>query len=176
MKSLPLLLPIALVIGLRSVALAADASDSLANPLGAHPLDQLSATRERPLFAPSRRPPPPPPPPVVQRVEPPKPIDPPSVVLIGIVTEGGEARALIRTQSSNKVARARLGDEVGSWTVTAIEPRRLTLSHDDRSVSFALFAGSPAKNAAGNVPLGQPEPAVQTAAQDRVNRRNGRER
>jgi hypothetical protein len=173
MKSLLL---IALVLGLRSVALAADASGSVANPLAAHPLDQLSATRERPLFSPSRRPPPPPPPAVVQRVEPPRPVDPPSVVLIGIVAEGGEARALIRTESSSKVVRARLGDEVGSWTVTAIEPRRLTLSHDDRSVSFALFAGNPAKNAAGNAPLGQPEPPVQTAAQERINRRNGRER
>src|SRR5262249_29523717 len=32
------------------------------NPLWATPVGQLSATRERPLFSPSRRPPPPPPP------------------------------------------------------------------------------------------------------------------
>jgi hypothetical protein len=176
MKSRSLMLVITLLIGLCSVVLAADSSGSLANPLAARPLNQLSATRERPLFSPSRRPPPPPPPSVVQRVEPPKPIDPPNVMLIGIVSEEGEARALIRTDSSNKVVRARLGDEVGSWTVTAIEPRRLTLSHDDRSVSFALFASGQGKNAAGTVPIASPEAAVLTAAQERINRRTGRER
>ena len=36
---------------------------TLANPLEAQPLDRLSATRERPLFSPTRRPTPPPPPP-----------------------------------------------------------------------------------------------------------------
>ena len=168
MKTRALLLA-ALLGGLRSVSLAADASGPLANPLAAHPLDHLSATRERPLFSPSRRPLAPPPAPVAQRVEPPK-IDPPRIVLVGIVSEGGAARALIRTPSSNKVVGARFGDEIASWTVTAIEPHRLTLSHDDRSVSFALFTG----NQDGR--LGSPEPSLRTAAQERVDRRSGRER
>jgi general secretion pathway protein N len=160
----------------RDGAGAADAP-SLANPLAVQALDGLTATRERPLFSPSRRPPPPPPPMLasVQSIEV-KPIDPPSVILLGIVTEGGQARAVLRTQSSNKVVRARLGDEVGSWTVTEIEPRRLILSHDDRAVSYALFTGNPVRNAAGRASPGTPGAPVQTMAQERIDRRTGRER
>jgi len=164
-------------IAARHGACAADAP-SLANPLAARGLDSLTATRERPLFSPSRRPPPPPPAPapvVVQRTEP-KPIDPPSIVLLGIVTEDGEARAVLRAGSSNKVVRARVGEEVGRWTVTQIEPRRLVLSHDDRVVSFALFAGNPGKNAAGRSPPAAAQVPVQTAAEARIDRRSGRER
>jgi len=164
-------------MAVREGAGAADVSN-LANPLAARALDGLTATRERPLFSPSRRLPPPPPAPMlasVQSIEV-KPIDPPSIVLLGIVTEGGQARAVLRTQSSNKVVRARLGDEVGSWTVTQIEPRRLTLSHDDRAVSYALFSGSPAKNAAGRPSPATPAAPVQTVAQERIDRRTGRER
>jgi hypothetical protein len=152
---------------------AADAP-SLANPLAAQALDSLTATRERPLFSPSRRPPPPPPA-AVQRTAP-KPIDPPRIVLLGIVTEGGEARAVLRAGSSSKVVRARLGDDVGSWTVTQIEPRRLTLSHDDRTVTYALFAGNSAKNAAQRPPPAAAEVPVQTVAESRTNRRSGQRR
>lgn len=163
-------------IFVRDGAGAADAP-SLSNPVAALPLDSLTATRERPLFSPSRRPPPPLAPMLasVQSIVV-KPIDPPSIVLLGIVSEGGQARAVLRTQSSSKVVRARLGDEVASWTVTRIEPRRLTLSHDDRAVSYALFAGSPAKNVAGRTTPATPEAPVQTVAQQRIDRRTGRER
>jgi general secretion pathway protein N len=75
---------IALVLGLRSMAVAADAPAPAEaqlrapseNPLAAQPLDHWSATRDRPLFSPTRRPPPPPPPPVAERIEPPPEIPP----------------------------------------------------------------------------------------------------
>jgi hypothetical protein len=174
-----LLFLIALIAALALVHDSAGAGDapSLANPLAARTLDGLTATRERPLFSPSRRPPPPAAPVLAsfQSIEV-KPIDPPSILLLGIITEGGQARAVLRTQSSNKVVRARLGDEVGSWIVTGIEPRRLILSHDDRAVSYALFTGNPAKNAAGRASPAVPEAPVQTLAQERIDRRTGRER
>jgi hypothetical protein len=174
----PLVL-IALLTVLAPVGGGAGAADapSLANPLAARALDGLTATRERPLFSPSRRPPPPPPPVLasVQSIEV-KPIDPPSIILLGIITEGGQARAVLRTPSSNKVVRARLGDEVGNWTVTGIEPRRLVLSHDDRAVSYALFAGNRATKAAGRGSPATPEGPVQTVVQERIDRRTGRER
>jgi len=110
------------------------------NPLAAQRLDDLSATRDRPLFSRSRRPPPPPPP-VVERVAPPPPpVAPPSVVLLGVVKDENGALALVRSGSANEVIRARVGEEIEAWKVTEIEPRRLVLSHDDRLVSFALFA------------------------------------
>jgi general secretion pathway protein N len=175
-RALVLIALLAALAVVRDGARATDAP-SLANPLAAQMLDGLTATRDRPLFSPSRRPPPPPPPVLasVQTVAV-KPIDPPSIILLGIVTEGGQARAVLRTQSSNKAVRARLGDEVGSWTVTRIEPRRLILSHDERAVSYALFAGNPAKNTAGQATPAMPEAPVQTVAQERINRRTGRER
>jgi len=92
------------------------------------------------------------------------------------VTEDGEAHAVLRAGASNKVVRAHVGEKVGSWTVTQIEPRRLTLSHDDRAVSYALFSGSPAKNAAGRPSPATPAAPVQTVAQERIDRRTGRER
>jgi general secretion pathway protein N len=166
---------------LHTGALAADAGTppetpsgvALANPLAIWTLDRLSATRERPLFAPTRRPPPPPPPaPVVQQVEAP-PVPPPSLVLLGIVTEVDGARAMVRTQGSNKVVRARLGDEIGGWKVTQIEARRLVLSHDDRSFGYTLFERKGAKTATS--PPTEPEPVVQNLlAQERMERRNGR--
>src|SRR5260370_6901414 len=50
---------------------------ALPSPLAAQPLDRLSATRERPLFSPTRRPPPPPPPVVAAPAPPPPPPPPP---------------------------------------------------------------------------------------------------
>jgi hypothetical protein len=173
---------IAAVLVLRSIALAAEpaappdpqSDATLANPLASWPLDRLSATRDRPLFAPSRRPPAPPPAPVVRSVEA-APAPPPSVVLLGIVTEANGARAMVRTDASDKVLRARLGDDIGGWKVTQIEPRRLVLSSDDRSVSFSLFARLGARNVAGSALAGAPlDPQVQNVAEERINRRSGR--
>src|SRR5829696_1004613 len=70
------------------------------NPLAMQSLDGLSATREKPLFAPTRRPPgppPPPPPPVAHAPPPPPPpAPPPALTFYGVVTEGDGARALVR--------------------------------------------------------------------------------
>ena len=131
-----------LLLGLVIAAGTAGATEDRAtskNPLAAQPLDLLSDTRDRPLFSPSRRPPPPPPPPVVARAEPPPPVPPPNVVLLGVVTDENGPRVVVRSGSSDKVIRARLGEEIEGWQVAQIESRRLVLSHDVRSVSFALF-------------------------------------
>jgi general secretion pathway protein N len=183
MKHIPRLSLIASMLLLRSIALTAAPADpsgapsaALANPLASLPLESLSATRDRPLFSPSRRPPPPPPPPaapVVRAVEA-TPVPPPSVVLLGIVTEANEARAMVRSDPSGKVVPARLGDEIGGWKVTQIEPRRLVLSIDDRSVSFSLFARTGAKAVGSRAPPGTPADQVQNVAQERIDRRSGR--
>ncbi len=159
-------------------ALAGDADSPpsvAANPLAIWSLDRLSATRERPLFAPTRRPPPPPPPaaPVARQVEaPPPPAPPPTLVVLGIVSDAEGTRAMLRTQASDKVVRARLGDDIGGWKVTEIEPRRVTLSHDDRSVSYALFARM---NSGIRPPVATPaEAPVQNLAQEREDRRSRR--
>jgi general secretion pathway protein N len=115
-----------------------------ANPLAALSLKSLVATRERPLFSASRRPPALPPAPAARiRREPSRPPQtPPALTLIGVVLDAEEARAVVRTGTA--IIRARIGDDIGGWSVTAIEPRRLVISSDDRSVSFALFGAEPA--------------------------------
>jgi hypothetical protein len=117
----------------------------LENPLAVHSLDRMSATRERPLFSPSRRPPAPPAPPIVQLpvIAPPPP--PPNVTLFGIVLEADEARALVRVPPKNEMIRVRIGEEIGGWKVTQIDGRKLVLSLDDRLATFTIFSGQGAK-------------------------------
>jgi len=116
---------------------------AIANPLAVQPLDRLSTTRERPLFSPTRRPPAPPPKIVVAPAPPAPPPPPPNVALYGIVMDGEEARAMIRSGPTEKMMRVRIGDDVGGWKVAQIEGRKLVLSLDGRLATFTLFAAKP---------------------------------
>jgi hypothetical protein len=132
-------------------ALPARSSEGAAtpsSPLATQPLDHLSATRERPLFSPTRRPPPPPPPVVSAPEPPPPPLPPPDVALFGIVMDGDEAHAVVRAGPANRIMRVRVGDDIGGWKVAQIEGRRLVLSLDDRTATFMMFAS----NSAGGAP------------------------
>jgi hypothetical protein len=131
----------------------------LPSPLAAQPLDRLSATRERPLFSPTRRPPPPPPPVVVAPEPPPPPPPPPDVALFGIVMDGDEAHAVIRAGPAAKIMNVRVGDDIGGWKVAQIEGRQLVLSLDDRIATFIMFAG--------NSTTGAPRTDQETQSADR---------
>src|SRR6266404_2187712 len=132
---------------------------ALPSPLAAQPLDRLSATRERPLFSPTRRPPPPPPPVVIAPEPPPPPPPPPDVALFGIVMDGDEAHAVVRAGPAAKIMRVRVGDDICGWKVAQIDGRRLILSLDDRIATFLMFAG----NSANGAPRTGPEaPAANT--------------
>jgi hypothetical protein len=117
------------------------------NPVAAQSLERLSATRERPLFSPTRRPPAPPPAPVAISRPAPVPPPPPNVALFGIVTDAQGPFAMVRI-GAGKILRLRPGDDVAGWRVGAIEPRRLTLSNGARSASFDLFGPSAGRGAA----------------------------
>jgi hypothetical protein len=114
---------------------------AVVSPLGAQPLEQLSATRERPLFSPTRRPPPEPAVVVQGPPPPPPPPPPPDVALYGIVMDGEQARAVIRANPADKLTRVGIGDDVGGWKVAQIEGRRLVLSLDGRLATFDMFSG-----------------------------------
>jgi general secretion pathway protein N len=112
-----------------------------ANPLAAQSLEALSASRERPLFVPSRRPPAPAPVKIVRRSEaPPSPPPAPNVVLLGIISDadGEGTRAVVRL-GADKPLRLRIGEEVAGWKVASIEERRLILTLAERSAEFTLF-------------------------------------
>jgi type II secretory pathway component PulC len=125
-------------LGADAPAPAPDSSGvSLSNPLAAQSLERLSATVDRPLFSPSRRPPPRP---VARAPEPPAPpTPPPDLVLTGIVMDGQSARAVVRLGAEKKILHAQIGDDIGGWKVSQIEGRKLVLSLDGRFATFMLF-------------------------------------
>ena len=109
----------------------------LQNPLAIHSLAELTATRERPLFSPTRRPPPPPA--VAEAEAAPPPAPPPDVQFSGVVMDKKGALAIIRPDASGPAKSVRVGDVVSGWKVEQIERRQMTLSLDGRSASFTLF-------------------------------------
>ena len=135
---------IVMLLAVVAATQASTQSAPAANPLTAQPVEALSATRERPLFVPTRRPPAPPPVIAVQRSEvPATPPAAPNVVLLGIIDEndGESARALVRL-GGGKPLRLRVGEEVAGWRVARIEGRRLVLTLAERSAEFTLFNGA----------------------------------
>lgn len=125
---------------------------SLDNPLAAHSLDELMATRERPLFARNRRPAATSTP-VHVEAPPPAPPSPPKVAFYGTVVDAEGASAIIRGNPSEKIVRVRVGDAIDGWTITRIDDRRLVLSLDNQSVTFTMFkAGHAAEHAAAAGP------------------------
>jgi hypothetical protein len=110
---------------------------ALKNPLAVHSFSELSATRDRPLFSPTRRPPPPPP--VAEAETAPPPAPPPAVLFSGVIMDTKGALAIIRADASARAMYVHVGDVVAGWKVGQIERRKLTLSLDGRSASFTLF-------------------------------------
>jgi len=157
---------------------------TLANPLEAQPLDRLLATRERPLFSPTRRPTPPPPPPPPEAAPVAVVPQPPNVQLFGIVVDDEGARAIVRS-GTEKVDRVQIGDDIGGWKVSQIEGRRLVLSLDGRFATFTLFSTDSAQqppresdtqagsvtNQSPSAPQASPPPAAETQSNTRRHRR-----
>lgn len=103
------------------------------NPLWAIPLTSLKATREQPLFAPSRRPPPvasavaaPP----VPAAPPPKPPEPetPQLSLLGTVAGSGERMGLFVDSATKAVLRLRAGENHKGWVLRSVRPRQVELA------------------------------------------------
>ena len=117
------------------------AAAPLANPVAAQPLEQLSAIVDRSLFSPSRRPPPAAPPPVVQApAASAPPSAPPNVILLGVVMDGQNARAVVRVGADKRLLRAQMGDEIDGWKVAQIDGRKVVLaSQDGRFATYRLF-------------------------------------
>ncbi|EJN12845.1 hypothetical protein PMI42_03851 [Bradyrhizobium sp. YR681] len=113
------------------------------NPLWAVPLSALTMTQERPIFSASRRPPPravaASPVEEVSAPPPPRPVDaPPPLLLVGAVVGEGEAIAILVNRIDQKVVRLRQGESLGGWSLTAVQPREVTLKQGDRSEVLAL--------------------------------------
>lgn len=118
------------------------------NPLWAIPLSTLSATRERPLFTPSRRPPapaiagPPPVEPVAGPVAPAEP-DRPQLTLVGAVAGDSGGIAIFIDQTTNDVVRLKTGDRHSGWTLRSVKGREASFQKNSETLTLAL----PAPNA-----------------------------
>lgn len=101
------------------------------NPLWTIPLGRLTASRERPLFAPTRRPPAPAPiamPAPIQAAAPP-PAEPekPTLSLLGTIV-GREKIGLFIDSASKSVVRLKAGENHKGWTLRAVERRQVELA------------------------------------------------
>lgn len=114
-----------------------------AGVLAGIPLDTLRATRERPLFVPSRRPPEAPPQPVaVEPLAPPPPPvavqdPPPRFTLLGIIRsprQGGAAVVLDDTDHTS--FNLKLGDDRRGWVVKSIDGTVVTLRNGERTLAL----------------------------------------
>lgn len=102
-------------------------------------LRELEATRQRPLFSPTRRPPPPPAPvnetvvPVAPSVKP-----PPDIKVSGIILGDDRSVAIVRLGQDPNSVHLWVGSQVDGWTVEAIEARRILLRLGSRSLTADL--------------------------------------
>jgi hypothetical protein len=126
------------------------------NPLWGIPLRVLSATRERPLFSPSRRPPAPPvvaaPPPPPRQVAAAKPAEPdhPLLTIVGTIVGGSDAIGVFIDQATNEIIRLHTGQEYGGWTLRLVQGREATFEKNTRHATLAL----PAPGALPGAPAG----------------------
>jgi hypothetical protein len=129
---------------------AAPARTPSANPLWAIPLSQLSETRDRPIFSPSRRPPPvaavtesapvkPPP----RKIE----IRPPQLSLVGTISGDDESFGIFLDQSTKAALRLKVGEDYQGWKLQAIRGREVTMQKDEHAAVLAL--PEPGDNSSG---------------------------
>jgi hypothetical protein len=111
------------------------------NPLWAIPLTQLSGTRDRPIFSPSRRPPPPAVAAEPVIVKPPprkKEIEPPPISLVGIIAGEDEGFGIFLEQSTKAGLRLKVGDDFQGWKLRAIGGREVTMEKDGQGAVLTL--------------------------------------
>jgi general secretion pathway protein N len=113
------------------------------NPLWAIPLSQLSATRDRPIFSPSRRPLAPvvaapiyvpPPAPRVATAEPERP----PLTLVGTIMGEGDAIAVFVLQGTGTTIRLRPNESHEGWVLRSVQGREATLEKGDKSNLLVL--------------------------------------
>lgn len=128
-------------------AVAADApvAKSVDNPLGAIPLEALTATRERPLFSATRRPPPTSGAPMpVQSAPPQAPVpvasEPqgPPLTLVGTIVGGERPVAILLNKLTRAVSTTHEGDDALGWRVTAVSTRSAIVEKDGISATLQL--------------------------------------
>jgi len=125
------------------------------NPLWAIPMSKLSATRDRPLFTPSRRPPPPtisaapePPPPMVKPVI----AESPSFKLVGTIIGEDNRIGIFMSETSKTMIRIREGEGDSGWTLRSIDPHSAVFEGYGRMVTLVFPEAEQSGDPAGAAP------------------------
>lgn len=126
---------------------SAAAPSTSPNPLAGLDLENLKATRELPLFTPSRTAPvveatiEPQPEPETPEPEAPveTPSEPPPLRLIGVVMTGSEQVAILSNEGTGEVQRLRPGETYEDWTLQIVDTRTVAFENGDQSHTFKMF-------------------------------------
>ena len=105
------------------------------NPLWSISLASLPATRERPIFSPSRRPPP-----VALKttpIQPPSKAQPP-FILVGAIAGESEGIAIFLDGATNGIIRLKTGESHAGWTLQTVKAREAVLQHEQRTIVVEL--------------------------------------
>jgi general secretion pathway protein N len=129
----------------------------------------LSATRERPLFSPSRHPPAvtiaAPPPSQPPKVEAPQK---PQLRLVGTVIGSTGSIGVFTDQATKKIVRLRIGEGHDGWILHAIDEREATFERDRHEVTLALPGRNGMEQQVTTVPplaVVAPQPSASMQAQ-----------
>jgi hypothetical protein len=114
------------------------------NPLSAIPLADLSTTRDRPIFSPSRRPPLPvaTAPIMSQQAKTPEP-EKPQFVLVGTIAGDKQSFGIFLDRASNTVLKLKPKEEHQGWILREVRGRATVLEKDDKTATLTLPARLP---------------------------------
>jgi hypothetical protein len=140
--AVPVVPPVTAVRVVAPPTVAAPERTLSANPLWAIPLTQLSTTRDRPIFSPSRRPPPAAvaaesptvKAPVVRKREP----EVPQLALVGTIASNEQGFGIFLDQSTKGALRLKVGEDFQGWRLRAIRGREVTMEKDQRAAVLTL--------------------------------------
>ena len=142
MKTAP---AVALSLGLAAFSASsthAGPADGGGNPVAAIPLASLSATRERPLFSPSRRPPPVAADASAVEAAAPQLSPSPRPSLLGTVI-GPSDRIAVIAHGAEPPVSLRVGETARGWTLRAVGPRSATFEGSGRTLTLGLPSAAP---------------------------------
>jgi general secretion pathway protein N len=126
------------------------------NPLWGVPLSAMSATTDRPIFSPSRRPPAPPiigaPPPAPRPPPPPtQEADRPPLVLVGTAVGGSRRLGVFLEEITQKLVRLEPGNGHDGWSLRRVERREAQFEKAPRTAILALRPGPGPEPAASSL-------------------------
>jgi general secretion pathway protein N len=111
------------------------------NALWSIPLASLTATRERPIFSPTRRPSP-----ILVKPAPTEAASTgqPSLALVGAIAGENDGIAIFLDGATKNIIRMKTGESHGEWTLRAVKAREAILQSEQKTSTLTLPA-PPAK-------------------------------